>query len=115
MSGIPRELWAFLTAILTGAGLVMVYEILILFRMIVKHRLWAVQIEDFIFWIAAGFFVFLQMFRTNYGNVRWYFVLGGGLGALTCGKLLSRANKYVEKKIKILKKRCKRNKINLSE
>lgn len=104
-----------MTAVFTGAGLVAAYEILIVFRWIIKHRLWLVQLEDFIFWVGAGFFIFLQMFRTSYGNVRWYFLAGGAFGALVCGKLLSRANKYVEKRIKLLKKRKEDNKINLSE
>lgn len=115
MSGIPREIWSFLTAILTGAGLAAAYGILSVFRRIVRHRLWAVQLEDFIFWVGAGFFVFLQIFRTSYGNVRWYFLAGGAFGAFVCGKILSSANKYIEKKIKGLKKRREDNKMDLSE
>lgn len=115
MSGIPGEIRTFLTAFFTGAGLAAAYAILIVLRRIIKHRLWLVQLEDFIFWIGAGFFIFLQMFRTSYGNIRWYFLVGGAFGALVCGKLLSRAYKYAEKRIKLLKKGREENKINLSE
>lgn len=104
-----------LTAVLTGAGLVLAYEVLRIFRRIIPHRLWVIQLEDLLFWIAAGIFIFVQMFRTSYGAVRWYFVCGGVAGAAVCIKIVGVLNKYVKKILKHLKKNGKGTKIDTSE
>lgn len=103
-----------MTAILTGAVLVLVYEMLRWIRTLIPHRHWVVQAEDLIFWIAAAIFVFVQMFRTNYGSVRWYFVCGGAAGAVLTGKIIGFFQKKLKKLSKHLKKDIKETNIDNS-
>lgn len=81
MPDIREELVIFLTAVLTGAVLRLAYRILSCLRQIVRHSIFAVNLEDFIFWASCALYVFVQIYYTSDGEVRWYFVLGIVLGA----------------------------------
>lgn len=72
----------FLLTVLLGGALGLVYDCLRVFRHIIPHkRLW-VQIEDGLFWLVAVFFVFAVMLGANYGEIRFFSILGmfGGMG-----------------------------------
>lgn len=81
MLGIKEEILAFLTAILSGGIVRIWYQCLICFRYIFKHNRIAIEIEDFLFWIVTGIYLFVQIYHTSGGSVRWYFVPGIVLGA----------------------------------
>lgn len=80
MYEIGREGLAFLEAVLTGMILYSSYTCIRKFRRIVKHNLLAIAAEDFIFWIAAAVYTFVQIYYTSDGSIRWNFVLGVALG-----------------------------------
>ena len=103
--GIGKELLACLQAILAGNVVCLVYEALRVFRRIVRHHSIAIAIEDLIFWIWTGIHLFIRIFRTCDGVIRWYFVVGVLFGGIItygiCEKLLKNILRIVQKKGKI--------------
>lgn len=55
----------------SGAGLMIVYDGLRVFRALVRHGWLWVGIEDFLYWIFAGFAVFYLLYRENDGALRF--------------------------------------------
>lgn len=76
MLGIGKEAVIFLYAGLSGIVTFSCYQILCLFRMLVKHHIAAVSIEDFFYWVGMSVYLFRQMYHTTYGSIRWFFILG---------------------------------------
>ncbi|MCD2492222.1 spore cortex biosynthesis protein YabQ [Lacrimispora sp. NSJ-141] len=69
-----------LVSLLWGAGLTAAYDCFRIARTAVRHASWAVAIEDFIYWVFAGFALFYLLFTMNDGNVRWYALAGAASG-----------------------------------
>lgn len=82
MSGLRIEGMAFLTAVLTGMILVCGYTCIRKFRRVITHSSVMIAIEDGLYWLITSIYVFLQIFRTSNGSIRWYFVAGVVIG---CG------------------------------
>lgn len=80
--GIEKELSVFLHAALTGNIVYLIYCVIRLIRRIVRHNLIWISIEDIVYWIGMGFYLFVQIYKTSYGVIRWYFVLGVFVGGL---------------------------------
>ena len=63
---------------------------LLFLRAVVFHPVYAVDAEDILFFLAAGFFFFLTSYEKNDGILRWYAFAGAGIGSLayarTAGK-----------------------------
>lgn len=76
MPGIGGEAGIFLQAMLAGIAVTGVYECLRVLRRIVKHGLFAITIEDFLFWLGTALYLFVQIYYTSNGSIRWFFVLG---------------------------------------
>ena len=76
----------------------MVYFALRVLRRIVNHTLFWISVEDTIFWIGSGIFLFMEMLRTCAGNIRWYFVLGVMFGGIVTWRFLARIQKVIAKK-----------------
>lgn len=96
--GIEKELSVFLQAALAGNLVYLAYCAIRIFRRIIKHNLFWVSLEDAVFWIATGFYLFSEIYQTSNGTIRWYFVLGvfaGGI--LTHHIILKITKKYVDK------------------
>ena len=72
----------FLSAILVGAIIGLLYDLFRVFRKIVKHGLVAVQIEDILFWLAAITIMFYFVFKQNDGEVRLFSLIGTFCGVL---------------------------------
>lgn len=99
MSGIGKEFAVFLHAGLTGMLVVAVYLSLRVTRRLIPHALWAVNLEDALFWVLTSVYMFVQIYYTSAGLVRWYFVLG-----VVVGIVLMRI--FVAVSLKIYKKMC---------
>lgn len=82
MPGIRAEGAAFLEAVLSGMTLYCVYTCIRLLRRIIHHTLSAIAAEDFLFWIGMALYLFVQIYHTSNGSIRWYFVLGVVLGGI---------------------------------
>ena len=103
MLGIKAEGAAFLEAVLAGMILYCAYTCIRLFRRIVHHTLSAIAAEDFLFWTGTAVYLFVQIYHTSNGSIRWYFILGvvaGGLFFYQMSKFISKVRKkmYGKKK-----------------
>ena len=100
--GIGREAAVFLYAGLSGMALLLVYQVLTCLRQVIRHSSLAVGVEDFIFWIGTSVYLFRQMYKTTYGSVRWFFILGVAAGVLaeySCAILLKKICRMMKKKL----------------
>lgn len=97
MLGIEREVIVFAVAVLSGAGFRLLYRCLGCFREIVRHNLIAIGIEDIVFWVCCALYLFVQIYHTSSGSVRWYFILGIVVGALLMTFFLRKLKKLFEK------------------
>lgn len=77
-------------AILAGAGLFFLYDILRIFRRIVPHGSIWIGIEDFVYWLICTGTVFVMLYRENDGMVRGFALGGVALGMFLYFLLLSR-------------------------
>mgnify|MGYP001218663252 CR=1 FL=1 len=74
--GITKELFIFLSAILSGAIVRLVYRCISCLRNVIHHTHWIIELEDLAYWVGTAIFLFVQIYYTSSGSVRWYFVLG---------------------------------------
>ena len=88
MSGLGIEAEAFLRAFFTGMLLCGIYEALRIFRRLIRHHPLFVSVEDFIYWLFAGFFLFGEIFQTSSGEIRSF-----------CQKPESSAENFSRKKL----------------
>lgn len=79
---IAWEVQFFLRSIVWGIAFIVVYDVLRIFRRVVPHGSWWMGVEDIIYWLAIGIACFYFMFLENDGAIRWYALLGIGLGML---------------------------------
>ena len=80
--GIGKELSVFLQAVLAGNLIYLVYSLIRVMRRLWKHNLFFVSLEDLIFWIGTGIYLFVRIYQTSDGIIRWYFVIGVLLGGI---------------------------------
>lgn len=76
MPEIKEELVIFLLAVISGMVVRLVYRCLGCLRHIVRHSPAAVGIEDIFYWIGCALYVFVQIYHTSDGSIRWNFILG---------------------------------------
>lgn len=96
--GIEKELFVFLQASLAGNLIYLVYSAIRVVRRIVKHNLFFVSLEDLIFWIGTGIYLFVKIYQTSNGSIRWYFVIGVLVGAILTHLINSKiTKKYIAK------------------
>lgn len=86
---ISKEAFVFLCAALTGAGIVFVYDLFRLMRCRSVGSAVLLHFQDGIFWLIALCMMFTVVFYVNNGTVRFYELLGAGLGALVYSFTLS--------------------------
>jgi len=89
-TAISTELFFFLKSILTGALIVFIYDIIRIFRRIIKHRTLAIALEDGLYWLASGFLIFMMMYEENDGIVRGFSIIGVALGMIVYNGSISK-------------------------
>ncbi|MCD8196248.1 MAG: spore cortex biosynthesis protein YabQ [Lachnospiraceae bacterium] len=83
MSGaILEELRFFALAVLRGVLILIVYDVIRIFRRVVSHGVWAVAVEDLFYWMATALLVFELLYRENDGAVRGYALFAVAAGML---------------------------------
>lgn len=96
--GIEKEISVFVRAILSGNLVCLIYYVIRVFRRILRHNLLWVSIEDFLFWIGTGLYLFLIIYQTSNGSIRWYFVIGVLLGGILTHCFAQKMlKKYIDK------------------
>lgn len=100
MSGeIVKEWYFWLVSIAAGAFMAFVYDVLRLFRRLVRHGRFAVDLEDILYWTACFGLSFTLLYYGNNGVIRFAAVLGAALGmfgyAVTAGRFFVRFSFWV--------------------
>ncbi len=95
MIGIANELSIFISACLSGNLICLTYYMLRVIRRLVKHSLLWVSIEDLVFWVGAAVYLFIEMYRTCSGSIRWYFVLGVLVGGVVTVGVVQKFTKNI--------------------
>ena len=91
MSEVIRyEAWLLVLSLLTGAWLMVAYDLLRVFRLMIRHGALLMGIEDFFYWICAGLVTFKQLYEQNDGGLRAYVIAGVLGGMILYDRLISR-------------------------
>lgn len=110
-AAIGSELHHFLNCLWYGVVLFGVYDILRIFRELIRHGSWLIGLEDIVFWIWAAFYLFSHFFVDTYGAVRGYQLLGVGTGGAIweygCGRFLTKKMIFCIRWLKFRARRCK--------
>ena len=106
---IQNEMMLFGSAVLLGAALMLLYDVIRICRRILPRGIILVSIEDVIYWIVFGIAVFILIYRENDGAVRGFIVGGIAVGLFLYYQLLGRwLMKWMGVLIRSLKKRLKK-------
>lgn len=97
MAGIKSEVYIFLMSIMTGMIVRLMYRCISCFRQIIKHSLVVIEIEDLIYWLGTAIYIFVQIYHTSSGMIRWYSTLGLVLGAVIMTCFLKKCEKMYKK------------------
>lgn len=54
----------------------LLYDFLRVVRRVFPHKLFAIGLEDFLYWMISGAFIFRMLYQFNYGIIRWFAVFG---------------------------------------
>lgn len=85
---------------LLGLVLMISYDLLRLFRLLIPHCNLAVGIEDFVYWIYCAIMTFRLLFLENSGVLRGYVIVGVFVGMILYDRIVSQTVFGVLKKIK---------------
>lgn len=91
-----REMFLFLMAAGTGAGLLLFYRVLGIFRWMFPGRE-SVAFFDFLYWILTGSVVFAELYQYNEGVLRLFLLPAVFLGAFLMNSLLKRLLFFVKR------------------
>lgn len=87
---IRYEVKLLLYSFLTGAGLMMVYDCLRVWRIFVPHGPFIMGAEDAVYWIYAALTAFSLLYEQNDGGLRGYVITGIFVGMVVYDRLVSR-------------------------
>ena len=107
MEWLETEWMSFVQAVFSGMFVYWVYFCIRKLRRIVPHNLAAISIEDGVFWLATSIYLFVQIYHTNNGNIRLYYVLGLVLGAVLSWKILRLFEKVWKKFVHFKKEKTR--------
>lgn len=77
-----HELFLLWQSVWMGVILLILYDILRIFRAVVPHRSIWITIQDLCYWIVSGLYIFTKMYRENNGMIRCFVFAGILLGML---------------------------------
>ena len=109
-SRIQYETWLMVLSLVTGAWLMLAYDTLRVFRLVIHHGPIWTGIEDFLYWLYAGLVTFILLYEQNDGVFRAYVIGGVFIGMILYDRFISRIFFKCLKKIsKCLKMIINRN------
>ena len=74
------ELRFFGTSVLWGVILLILYDLLRIFRRVIIHNGFFVAFEDLIYWVVSGLLIFHMMYQQNNGIIRGFAILAMLIG-----------------------------------
>lgn len=80
--GILKELQFFGLAVLRGVLILILYDLLRIFRRVVPHGIYAIALEDVLYWTGTALLIFQLLYRENDGAVRGYALFAVAVGML---------------------------------
>ena len=83
------EVEVFLSALLSGIFLYAIYAAVEMLRKVKRHPLWLINLEDVCYWSVVLGYIFVQIYHTNNGIIRGYYVLGVVFGSVFMWKISS--------------------------
>lgn len=89
MDRINSELIYFLSSIVWGVIILILYDMIRVFRRIVRHNWLVSAIEDILYWILCAFLIFRMMYIRNNGTIRSFSILGMFLGMVVYNQSIS--------------------------
>lgn len=84
----------FYVSIFVGVFLATIYQVIEIIRYILKASKLQKDIQDILFWTAAGIVVFTTAVRENDGELRWYPYVANMAGALCCRKFYKLVERF---------------------
>lgn len=84
--------WLFLYGIFCGSCLLLAYDMLRIWRRVVKHGVIWMAVEDVVYWCICACVIFAMLYRQNDGRIRGFVMMAIAFGMLLYNFLLS---KYV--------------------
>ncbi|MCL1863450.1 MAG: spore cortex biosynthesis protein YabQ [Defluviitaleaceae bacterium] len=86
------QAWLFLSTVLAGAVIGVFYDFFRILRRVATrfNTAWLVTLEDFLFWVIVTFGMFYFMLNQNFGEIRFFSILGAGSGMAIYFATLSR-------------------------
>ena len=89
MNEVNLEVRFFLTSVMWGAILFVLYDLLRIIRRVIKHSEVIVAIQDILYWVISSVLIFRMMYQLNYGIIRGFSVLGITIGMILYKYILS--------------------------
>lgn len=59
---------------LLGFILMLLYDLLKIIRLMIKHPNWLIASEDIVYWVLCGSSMFLLLYKEDRGSIRWFAV-----------------------------------------
>lgn len=87
---VSRENIFMLYSLGMGIAIPFIYDLLIIFRKVCRHKGFFLFLEDALFWVFCSVSVFKVMQTKSNGTIRWFAVLGAMVGLLLYKKLISK-------------------------
>jgi spore cortex biosynthesis protein YabQ len=78
----PGQAWLFLVTVGVGGAAAAFYDLFRVLRRVIRHPRWLVHFEDAFYWLAVTVLVFYYMLHRNYGEIRFFALLGMGVGVV---------------------------------
>ncbi|MCL2287063.1 MAG: spore cortex biosynthesis protein YabQ [Firmicutes bacterium] len=82
MWAISGQGWLFISTVVAGAAIGLFYDFFRIIRRVAAHSAWVVQLEDVIFWVFATAAMFYFMLNRNFGEIRFFAVIGTACGVM---------------------------------
>jgi Spore cortex protein YabQ (Spore_YabQ). len=77
-------------SVFMGIVITFVYDFILIGRQVVRHGLFAVSLEDLVFWLACAVSVFYMLYEENNGVLRWFAVAGAAVGMLLYKRIMGK-------------------------
>lgn len=87
---IVHQVQLFGQAVLFGCCMLLVYDLIRIFRRVAAHGVVWIAVEDMFFWVISAFVLFQFLYQEDDGKVRGFVILAMFLGMLLYGRLCSR-------------------------
>ena len=115
VSGLELELALLGKAFLAGILLTVFYDVIRVIRRMIPHGIVWISLEDFVYGIVAGSWLFLKVCQVNDGIIRFYMILGIAAGVLLYRISLGQLMKWIRCVQKRLKSDAKAVTIRLEK